>query len=228
MKHRTVADVMTTDVVTVTAQTPFKDLAGLFVDRRISALPVLSRQGKITGIVRETDLLMKEELQHDPGTGSPLLRRYRAMRARACGDSAGEVMTTQVVTVRPEATVAEAARLMDKHHVTCLPVVDETGKLAGIISPRDLLRIFLRPDTEIRDEIFDEILHGYLGTNPVLVNVDVSDGVVILTGEVERKTMIPLVLPLIQAVDGVVDAEAELTYAIDDTHLPPAPGQAEH
>jgi CBS-domain-containing membrane protein len=59
----------------------------------------------------------------------------------------GEVMTTQVVTVRPDATVADAAWLMDRHHVTCLPVVDDAGQLRGIVSPRDLLRVFLRPVT---------------------------------------------------------------------------------
>ncbi len=109
---------------------------------------------------------------------------------------------------------------MDKHHVKHLPVVDEAGKLLGIVSPRDLLRVFLRPDTEIRDEIVDEILAGYLGTNPALVTVCVTGGMVTVTGEIERKSMLPLMLPLIRAVDGVVDAEAELTYAIDDTHLP--------
>jgi CBS domain-containing protein len=132
-------------------------------------------------------------------------------------------MTTHVVTIRPDATVAEAAWLMDRHHVTCLPVADETGKLLGIVSPRDLLQVFLRPDAEIRDDIYDEVVGQALGTNPVLVYVNVCNGMVTLTGEVERKSMIPLVLPLVRAVDGVVHAEAELQYAIDDSHIPSGP-----
>ncbi len=218
MRHHTVADVMTTSVVTVSTGTSFKDLAGLFVGQRISALPVLGPDGTVAGIVSESDLLKKEEVQQDPG-GRRL--RYRLVRRGwATARNAGQVMTAHVVTIRPAATVAEAARLMDKHHVKHLPVVDEAGKLLGIVSPRDLLRVFLRPDAEIRDEIVDEILAGYLGTNPALVTVCVTGGMVTVTGEIERKSMLPLMLPLIRAVDGVVDAEAELTYAIDDTHLP--------
>ena len=121
------------------------------------------------------------------------------------------------MTVRPGATAAEAARLMDRHQVSCLLVVDEGGKLLGVVSPRDLLRVFLRPDEEIRTEIVDDVLAGYLGTNPALVKVDVTDGVVRLAGELERKSMLALLPPAVRAVDGVIDVEGELGYAIDDT-----------
>lgn len=221
MKHRTVADVMTTEVFSVGVRAPFKYLAELFVSRRISALPVLGDDGTVAGIVGETDLLKKEEAQQEPAAGRLQWHR-RAFRRRVAADTAGELMTTDVLTIRPEATVAEAAQLMDRHNVTCLPVVDATGRLQGIVSPRDLLRVFVRPDQEIRDQIFDEVLTGYLGTNPVLVTVNVRNGLVSLSGEVGRMSMIPLVLPLVRAVDGVVDAEAELTYALDDTHRPAA------
>jgi len=223
MKHRTVRDVMTADVVTVTTSTRFKDLVSLLVGRRISGLPVLSSQGQVVGVVCETDLLVKEEFQRDPGTRPVTRPHRRALRVKAAGDTAGEVMTTRPVTVRPDARVAEAARLMDRHHVGCLPVVDEDGGLAGTVSPRELLRVFLRPDGEIRAEIIDEVLVRYLGTNPALVSVDVTDGVVTLCGEVEYKSMLPLVLPVTRAVDGVVDVEGQLTYGIDDTRLPPVP-----
>jgi CBS domain-containing protein len=127
------------------------------------------------------------------------------------------------VTVRPGATAVEAARLMDWHQVGCLLVVDEAGKLLGMISPRDLLRGFLRPDEEIRAEVVNEILAGYLGTNPAMVQVGVTGGVVRLAGELERKSMLELVLPAVRAVDGVVDAESHLGYAIDDTRAPHRP-----
>jgi CBS domain-containing protein len=225
MKHRTVADVMTTDVVTVTTETSFKDLVALFVERKISALPVLGRDGTVTGIVRETDLLKKEELQRDLSTGlgtvSPL-RWRRGQHAVAAGSVAGEVMTTRVVPVHPGVPLTEAARLMDKHRTACLPVVAGDGTLAGIVTPRDLLRVFLRPDADIRDEIAGDVLQNYLGTNPVLVHVDVHQGMVTMTGEVERRSMVALVLPLARAVDGVVDATADLSYTIDDSHLPAA------
>jgi CBS domain-containing protein len=225
MKHHTVADVMTTDVVTVITETPFKDLAALFVEQKISALPVLGRDGTVTGIVRDTDLLKKEELQRDLGAGRGTvrpLRWRRGLHAIADGSVAGEVMTTRVVTVPPGAPLAEAARLMDKHRTTCLPVVAGDGTLAGVVTPRDLLRVFLRPDDDIRDEIVREVLQNYLGTDPMQVRVDVRHGLVAVTGEVAHKSMIELVLPLVRAVDGVVDATADLSCAADDSPGPAA------
>ena len=216
MRHHTVADVMTTDIITVTPQTSFKDLARLFVERQIGALPVLARNGTVTGIVREADLLKKAELQRDLGTGQPL--RWRGgLHAKAVATIAGEVMTTRVVPVSPGTTLGDAAWLMHKHHVPCLPVVTGDGTLAGVVTPRDLLRVFLRPDEDIRREIVNDVLPAFLGVEPALVHVSVRDGMVTVTGEVERKSVIALVLPLIRAVDGVVDAKADLTYTVDDS-----------
>lgn len=106
---------------------------------------------------------------------------------------------------------------MDQHHASCLPVAEEDGRLAGTVDRRGLLRVFLRPDDDIRAEIVDEVLLRYLDTNPVLVRVDVTDGVVTLSGEVGAKSMLPLIFPAIRAVEGVVDVEGHLTYAVDDT-----------
>ena len=216
MRHHTVADVMTTDIITVTPQTSFKDLARLFAERQIGALPVLARNGTVTGIVRETDLLKKAELQRDLGTGQPL-RWRRGLHATAVATIAGEVMTTRVVPVSPGTTRGDAAWLMHKHQVPCLPVVTGDGTLAGVVTPRDLLRVFLRPDEDIRREIVNDVLPAFLGVEPALVHVSVRDGMVTVTGEVKRKSVIALVLPLVRAVDGVVDAKADLTYAVDDS-----------
>lgn len=228
MRHWTVRDVMTADPVTVTTSTTFKDLAGILVTRRVSGLPVLSSKGKVVGVVCEADLLVKEEAQRDPGARPVKRLRRQALRVKAAGDTAEDVMTPRPVTVRPSATVAEAARLMDKHHASCLPVVNEGGKLAGTVGRRDLLRVFLRLDSDIRAEIIDEVLIRYLGTNPVLVKVDVTDGMVTLTGEVGSKSMLPLISPAIRAVDGVVDVEGLLTYAVDDTRTPALFGARGH
>jgi CBS domain-containing protein len=218
-----VQDVMTVDPVTVTPATPLKELVDILVERKIGAVPVLSIRGKVLGLVTETDLLRKEELKRDPDARHSRHMTYRARRDLATAETAGELMSTHPVTARADMTVAEAARLMDRHQVTCLPVVDDGGKLLGAVSPRDLLRVFLRPDDEIRAQIIREVLVGYLGTNPALVRVDVTDGVVKMTGELERKSMLPLVLPVTRAVDGVIDAEGEFGYAIDDTKLSTVP-----
>lgn len=133
MTHKTVLDVMSADVVTVTTRTPFKDLVGLMVGKGISAVPVLGCHGEVVGVVTETDLLKKQSLQQDPASPRPMRRVYRARWSRASDDCAGEVMAAHPVTVRPEATVAEASRLMDRCHCGCLPVVNEAGKLAGTV-----------------------------------------------------------------------------------------------
>ena len=220
MRHFQVRDVMIADPVTVTAATPLKGLAGILVKEKISGVPVLSLQGKVVGVATERDLLKKEELQRDPDGHHWAQLSHRTRRAIAMAETAGDLMNTHPFTVGPEATVADAARLMDRHQVTCLPVVDEHGKLLGVVGPRDLLRVFLRPDDEIRSEIVSQVLVGGFATNPALVHIEVTGGVVQMTGELERKSMLPLVLPLVRAIDGVIDAEGKFSYAIDDTKLP--------
>jgi CBS domain-containing protein len=225
MSNHTVGEVMTVDPVTVTATTTFKELAGILVRQPVSGIPVLSRQGKVVGMIYESDLLAKEEFHQASGTHQPGRPHGRALRTKANAATAGELMTTHPLTVGPDVTVAGAARVMDRHHLGCLPVVAEDGKLAGVLSPRDLLRVFLRPDSEIRAEIIDDVLVRCLGTTPALVTVDVTDGVVTLTGRVERKSMLSAVLPAARAIDGVVDVEGQLGYELDDTRLqaPPEP-----
>lgn len=218
MHHRQVRDVMIADPVTVTPGTPIKDLADIMVSRGIGAVPVVGPDGRVVGVVAEADLLRKEQLNRDPD-GQGWLHRVR--RAIVTAETAGEVMNEHPATVRPDTTTAEAARLMDRQQTRCLLVTDEDGKLLGVASPRDLLRVFLRPDEEIREEIISGVLAGYLGTNPAMVRVQVADGVVRLAGEVERKSMLAALPPAVRAVDGVVDVEAgQLGYAIDDDRHP--------
>ena len=158
MRHYEVRDVMTADPVTVTPATSIKDLAGILVKQRIGAVPVLTPQGRPVGLVAEADLLRKEQLQRDPDGPHSMHLTYRARRDIATAETAGEIMTAHPVTVRAGATVAEAARLMDQHQVRCLLVVDEGGKLLGVVSPRDLLRVFLRRDDDIGTEVINDVL----------------------------------------------------------------------
>jgi CBS domain-containing protein len=227
MRHHEVREVMTADPVTVTPLTPLKYVAGLLVKQQVTAVPVVSLQRKVLGIITETDLLRKEELQRDPDASHSVHLNYRARRDIVTAQTAGEIMNLVAVTVRPDASVAEAARLMDGHNVTCLPVTDEDGRLLGMVGPRNILRIFLRPDEEIRAEIIRDVLVGYFGTNPALVQVEVTDGVVRLSGELERKSMLDFIRSQVRAVDGVIGVEGELGYAIDDTKPRHGPKQDE-
>jgi CBS-domain-containing membrane protein len=224
MTHRKVRDVMTARVITVTEDMPFKELAGLMTEHGISALPVLGYHGRVTGVVSQTDLLRKEEYQEDPEAKRPPRWRHHKARARAAGLTAAEVMTTPAVTIAPEASIVAAARALDRHHVRRLVVTTADGWLAGIVTPSDLLRVYLRSDEEIQAEIRQEIIVGYLGTDPDRVKIAVREGVVTLAGLVENKSMIALAVRMSRAVDGVVDVIDQLGYAVDDSHVPPAAG----
>lgn len=217
MTNLTVRDMMDPNPVTVTTRTPFKELAALLTEEEPGAVPVLGRHGELVGMVTEADLLKKQGLLPDPVSPRPVRRVYRARWSRATGACAGEVMTTRPPTIRPEATITEAARLMDRTHCVCLPVTGESGELAGTITARDLLRVFLRPDHRIAEDVRREIRARGFAAAPGSVTADVAGGVVIVSGQVRRKSMLPLLTAVIRGVDGVVDVEGQLTYAIDDT-----------
>jgi CBS domain-containing protein len=217
MRHYQVRDVMTANPMTVTPATPLKNVADILVRGRIGVVPVLTPQGRVAGVVAEGDLLRKEQLRRDPDGRHSLHLPYRIRRDIATAETAGELMDRYPPTVQADASVAEAARLMDRHQSRFLLVTGEDGKLLGVVTARDLLRVFLRTDAAIKAEISRDVLSDYLGTNPVLVQVDVTDGVVRLTGELERKSMLAAVLPAVRAVDGVIDVTAQLHYAIDDS-----------
>jgi CBS domain-containing protein len=141
MPHHEVREVMTADPATVTQATSLKYVADLLVKEKINAVPVLSLQGRVIGIVAEVDLLRKEELQRDPDGRHSVHLNYRARRDMATAETAGEIMRPVPVTVQPGATVAEAARLMDRDDVACLLVTDENGKLLGVVGPRNLRQL---------------------------------------------------------------------------------------
>jgi CBS domain-containing protein len=220
MTHRIVRAVMTPSVTTVSLDTPFKALAAIMAQDGVSALPVLDAAGRIAGVVSESDLIRKEEYQDDPAARRAPYSHHH--RAQAEGLTAGHVMSSPAITILSEASVVAAARAFDRANVSHLVVTEADGTLAGVITPRDLLKVYLRNDAEIRAEILSEVIAGYLGCDPGRAEVTVTDGIVTLGGEVERKSMVPLAARLARSVDGVVDVVNHLAYALDDSHLPMA------
>jgi len=217
---RRVRDVMTPQVLTVDEQAPFKEIVALMDECRISALPVLDEKGRVVGIVSEADLLLKEEFPEGPAGGRLLQgRRQREERAKAAGDTAVELMTAPAVTIGPDATVTEAARLLHRHGIKRLPVVDPAGPLLGIVSRADLLKVFLRPDAEIAQAIRQEVLLRGMWVNPDTVVAEVRDGVVTLTGRLERRSLIPIAVSLVHGIDGVVGVVDRLTFELDDSPI---------
>jgi CBS domain-containing protein len=227
MKHRTVAAVMTPaeNVVSVHTDTGYKEIAELLTERQVSAVPVLDGTSHVVGVVSEADLLVKESLlevaEHPSLIAGP---KARAARGKQAGRTAGELMTSPAITIGPEVDVVQAARLMEARRVKRLPVADAQGRLLGIVSRRDILRLFVRPDGEIRHEIREEVLLRMLWVDPAPLDVTVADGVVHLHGEVENRGLAELIGSLVRRTDGVVDVVNGLTFRVDETEHEPVQG----
>ena len=212
-----VRDVMTTDVVVARTTTSFQELARILGERSISAVPVLDDADRLVGIVSESDLLLKEAGRGGRETGGFFRRwRDREDREKARGRVASDVMTTPAITIEDTAPVARAARVLHERRVKRLPVVDQDGRVVGIVSRADLLRVFLRTDAEIRRAVEDALAGDLRWIEPGTVMVTVDSGVVTLRGVVEHRSQIPVLVGLAGTVDGVVGIDDRLTYQVDD------------
>jgi CBS domain-containing protein len=205
-----VKDVMTTRVIWVRKDAAFREMAAALRKHRVSAFPVLGDGDKVIGIVSEADMLTKEALDDEPGMFSGILHHRDAEKAR--GITAGDLMTAAVVTVAPEDTVAHAARLMYTRKVKRLPVVDANGHLVGIISRADVLAVFDRTDSDIREEIINEVLLSEFLVDQKAFDVKVSDGIVTLTGEPETNEIGHEIVQRVRHVQGVVAVRDRLSY----------------
>lgn len=214
MRRQTVGDVMTQAVVSAYQNAKFREIARVMVDREITAMPVIDKRHRVIGVVSETDLVAEEATEHPEKRHWPSRRRGR--RSRGTATTAAELMTTPAVTVGPGTTVVQAARLLGLHRLKRLPVVDDEGRLLGIVSQRDLLRVFTRTDQEIRDEIVTEVFTRLLPADPAAVSVRVSHGVVTLSGALPQKDLVPIAVRLAAATEGVVGVIDELSHVGDD------------
>ncbi|MFJ5776422.1 CBS domain-containing protein [Streptomyces sp. NPDC093094] len=198
-----VSDVMTHTVVAVGTKASFKQIVELLDEWKVSALPVLAGEGRVIGVVSEADLLAKEEFR-DTDRGD------LAERVKAGALTAGDLMSTPAVTAHADATVAEAARIMAHRHVKRLPVVDGVGVLQGVVSRSDLLKVFLRGD----EEIADEVRHHVLDVLPPgdTLKASVEDGTVTLSGSLPERGLVPVIARAVRSVEGVVDVRLDLSY----------------
>jgi CBS domain-containing protein len=214
VKTTTVQGVMTASVVALRENADFKEIVTAMRSRRISAFPVLDAAGRVIGVVSEADLLAKEAREAAPGPPPGLVRLAWLLkeRSKATGVTAAEIMTKPAVTIRADAAVAEAARLMQSRRVKQLPVVDDDGRLRGIVSRADVLSVFERPDAEIRDEVVKGIIVAEFGLDPELLAVTVRSGIVTVTGSVERRADALGLLGAIRHAEGVVGVRDRLSY----------------
>ncbi|MFH8371723.1 CBS domain-containing protein [Streptomyces sp. NPDC018031] len=209
---RRISDVMTRTVVAVGRDASFKEIVEIMGRWKVSAVPVLEGEGRVIGVVSEADLLPKEEFRDQVLERPEMARQRLAEMAKARAVTAEELMSSPVVTVHADATVAEAARTMAIRGVKRLPVVDSEAKLCGIVSRADLLQVFLRSDEDLQGEVRGVLLADPLHTFGDL-RMSVSDGVVTLAGQVREAGLIPIVVRLVRGVEGVVDVEAHIGVA---------------
>lgn len=206
-----VRDVMTTRVVAVRLNATYKEMAARLREFRVSAFPVLDDDDKVIGVVSEADLLAKEALEYSvPGVTGGIL--HGREQAKAAAVTAAELMTKPAVTTGPREPVSHAARLMYSRKVKRLPVVDDDGRLVGIVTRADLLSVFSRPDAEIRHDIIENIIIGTVPTDPARFTVTVKDGVVTVEGKPENASVGRDMIGAIRHVEGVVAVRDRLSY----------------
>ncbi|MCB5178267.1 CBS domain-containing protein [Streptomyces antimicrobicus] len=229
VKHRTVGEVMTGEVVRARPDTPFKELARLLASHRISGLPVVDDDDKVMGVVSRTDLTRRQAGHGRTGSGRDRVLRAlrRIAHARPTAGpalTAGGLMTSPAVTVHPEQRVVDAARIMERRHIDRLPVVDEEDRLIGITTRRDLLRVFLRTDEEIREAVAGVVHPRGPAHGASRLRIGVRDGIVTLAGVAGPEIDTTALVRAAWRVDGVVGVVNRLTAdRRDDSHVPHVP-----
>jgi CBS domain-containing protein len=209
--NATVKDVMSTHVVAVRKNAPFKEMATRLREHRVSAFPVLDEDNKVVGVVSEADLLTKEALEFS-GAGRVSGMLHHREQAKAAATTAADLMTKPPVTVGPDEFVSHAARLMYARKVKRLPVVDDDGRLIGIVSRADVLSVYNRPDSDIRREIIDNVILGTLLCDPSRFTVTVKDGIVTIEGMPETARVGHDMIEEIRHVEAVVAVRDRLSY----------------
>jgi CBS domain-containing protein len=200
---KSVQDAMTTTIVAVKLGASFEEMAARLRQSRVSAFPVIDDDGKVIGVVSEADLLARKVLSAgQAGTGT-----------------AGDLMTHPAVTISPEDPVEVAAGLMYTLQVKRLPVVDPSGRLAGIISRADVLAVSGRSDEEIREEVSNDVIWHEFGAAPRQFAVSVRAGVVTLEGKAETTARGRAIVRKIRHVQGVVAVRDRLSYPGADASI---------
>jgi CBS domain-containing protein len=198
--HAYVRDVMTTGVVTVRPDTPYRVIAAMFREHRVSGFPVTAADGTVIGVVSESDLLALAAGRHHRG--------HRADDQATAGD----LMTCPAVTISPDDPVQTAARAMHSHRLQRLPVVDRDRRLAGIVSRSDVLSVFRRSDAEIRREITQDVIADGFFTDPARLIVTVHNGIVTLEGEPGSAVLGAGIAGQVEHLEGVVAVRDRFVY----------------
>jgi CBS domain-containing protein len=202
-------DVMTKDLVTVTPDTPFKDVVDRLVASDVSGVPVVDQSGTLLGIVTEADLVSKAAYGGHRRRALAVLADLLSARehhwvTKSLGSVAADVMTTNMIVCDPAEDVSVVARRMLGRGVKRVPVVHE-GRLVGMVSRKDLLKMFDRPDDEIAADVVKVLTSDQNRPDDCHVSSSVEHGIVTLRGDVRYAWDIPIVLSLVRKIAGLVD-----------------------
>jgi CBS domain-containing protein len=212
-----VRDVMTVEVVTTTPETPLRAVAKTLATTGIAGMPVVDSDGQVVGVISEADILAKErrELEDDRGRVARMLHRTPEDTKRDAR-TVGDAMTSPAVVIPSFASIATAAGRMLEHDVNRLPVVDR-DRLVGIVSRADLVRAFVRSDDEIAADAREQVsLQQALAGDANVIDVEVMQGDIVLTGAVRRRSDADLIPRLVRGVPGVVEVRSELSWSERD------------
>ena len=216
-----VQDLMTKDVLTVQPSTPLKNAAALLSEHRISGLPVVDGERRVLGVLSEGDILFKESSGHAGKQG--FLDRLLAvppagLELKIAAKTAGDAMSAPALTIGPRRPAAHAATMMIDEGVNRLPVIDDEERLIGIITRADLVRAFVRSDAEVEHEIREDVMRRTLWIEPDTIVVQVENGEVRLSGEVQTKSDAELIPTFVQRVPGVVSVLSKLRWREENGH----------
>ena len=206
-----VAEIMTTEVLTVTPETSLKQVAEMLTARGIAGMPVVDEEKHVLGVVSEADIILKERRAAQPDALHRMLHRTNGTAAKKAARTAGEAMTSPAVTLTASRRVDVAAALMLDRQVNRLPVVDEHGVLVGIVTRADLVRAFVHTDEEIATEIREEVLLRELWLRPEDFDLTVERGEVTVAGHLPNEDERELLIRRIGLVPGVVSVEVHET-----------------
>ncbi|MGW4420717.1 CBS domain-containing protein [Streptosporangium sp. NPDC004631] len=217
----TVNDVMTRRVISVGENACLKEIAEALLSHAVSAVPVVDGENRVIGVVSEADLLRGErEARERPGPDRKPDTETDTGHAGGRGRGvARELMTVPAITVSMDAPVVIAGRLMADHGIKRLPVVDDRGRLVGVVSRRDLLKVFIRSDEDIEREVRLDVLTRSLWMDTSRVHVEVRNSVVTLSGRMSLRKDTEIAVWMTRKVSGVVDVIDKLVWDRDNTSL---------
>lgn len=220
-----VNELMSRPVVTISPAASLKAAARLMTEKSVSGLPVVSN-GELVGIITEGDLVDTTATPHPRATRwwDSILRRTRTEPAPPAVSSA---MTGHVITISPTATHTEAARMMVANDVKRLVVVDTEGRVIGVVSRSDIVRVMTTSDSEIVRRINEDVIRRILWLDPRTLSVASADGVVTLSGSVPTRTDRRLLAELTRGIEGVTEVDNRVHYEFDDTKAQAVAGPIE-